>query len=119
MTRASRIARKLVRAFGTTCQVERATDGDYDAEDGVGATATTTATTYACTDVLQNKQRGRVDGPVGTAEGVVYLEAGSGTIATTDVLIHGATRYSIVEATPHRIDATVIAWELFLRVGAA
>lgn len=119
MTRATRIAGKLLRAFTTTAQVEQATGGTYDEGTGAGATATTSLVTFRCTDVLANKQRGRVDGPIGSAEGVVYTEAGTVTVTTRDVLVHSGTRYSIVEATPHRLDATVIAWELFVRVGAA
>lgn len=122
MTIASDMAAGLLATLGdlgTTCQVEQATGGTYDEGDGAGATATTSLVTLACTDVLGNKQRGRVDGPIGSAEGVVYTEAGTVTITTRDVLVHGGTRYSIVEVQPFRVQATLIGWRLFVRVGAA
>lgn len=105
--------------LGTTCQVEQATGGTYDEDDGAGATATTSLVSFACTDVLANKNRGRVDGPIGSAEGVVYTEAGTVTITTRDVLVHSGSRYSIVEVQPYRVQATLIGWKLFVRLGAA
>ena len=105
--------------MGTTCQLEQATGGTYDEGDGAGATATTTSTAYLCTDVLANKQRGRVDGPIGSAEGVVYMEAGTLTVTTRDVLIHSGTRYSITDAQVFRVAGALVAWKLFVRVGAA
>ena len=122
MTIASDMAAALIATLGelgTTCQVEQSTGGTYDEDDGEGATATTSLVTLPCTDVLANKNRGRVDGPIGSAEGVVYTEAGTVTITTRDVLVHSGSRYSIVEVQPYRVQATLIGWKLFVRLGAA